>query len=102
MSNLSYLLLPLTMVIAIIVIMVFYLASLESRTFDWSWMEDPWYTGVPGLNRWTVFPYRIRNEIRRGSEGFKRTLDPMPAGLEKGVSPEEYAEHHRRKERDMR
>jgi len=101
MSNLSYLLLLLIMVIATIAIIVFYLA-LKSKTFDWSWMEDPWYTGVPGLNRWTVFPYRIRNEIRRGSEGFKRTLDPIPACLEKGVSPEEYAEHHRRKERDMR
>ena len=37
-----------------------------------------------------------------GFEAFKRAVDLMVAGLEKGVSPEDYAEHHRRKEKDMR
>jgi len=132
MENLTYLLLLLIMVVAIIAIIVFYLA-LKSETFDWSWMEDLWYIGAPGFNRWMGVPYGIRNEIRRSSEpfryalkavrmdltpeeerilreeseaggfeAFKRVLDLMEGGLEKGASPEEYAEHHRRKERDMR
>jgi len=132
MENLIYLLLLLILVVATIAIIVFYLA-LKSKTFDWSWMGDPWYMESSGFNRWMGVPYGMRNEIRRGSEPFryalkvarmnitpedertlreasesggfevfKRALDLMAASLEKGVSPEEYAEHHRRKEKDMR
>jgi len=132
MENLTYLLLLLILVVATIAIIVFYLA-LKSKTFDWSWMGDPWYMESSGFNRWMGVPYGMRNEIRRGSEpfryalkvarmnfppedertlreasesggfeAFKRALDLMVASLEKGVSPDEYAEHHRKKEKDMR
>jgi len=135
MDNLTYLLLLLIMAIATIALIPFILA-LKSKTFDWSWIGDPWpgeYMEAPWFNQWTGVPYGIRSEIRRGSEpfryalkvarmnltpeeerilreasesggvkAFKRSLDLIEACRERGASPEEYAEHHRRKELDMR
>lgn len=132
MENLTYLLILIIIVMAIISLILFYLA-LNSETFDCSLMGDPWYgehMEAPGFNRWPGVPYGMRNEIRRGSEPFRYALkvarmrltpeeerllreESKAGGFEafmrafdkvtgKHASPEEYAEHHRRKESDMR
>lgn len=132
MENLTYLLLLLIVVIATIALIVFYLALKSKMfDWSWIENPVYWeYMEYPGFNRWTGVPYGIRNEILRGSkpfryalkvarmnltpeeerilrqtseaggfEAFKRAIDAMTG---KHASPEEYAEHHRRKERDMR
>ncbi len=132
MGVLIYLLLLLIMVIATIVLVIYYLAlKSKVFDWSWvedSWhTEAPWFypwTGGPyGIRneiRRDSEPFRYALKAARmkltpeeketlreaseegGFEAFKRALDLMAASLEKGVSPDEYAEHHRKKERDMR
>ena len=105
-------------------IVIVYLAS-KSTAFDWSCMDNSWYLIDDPDDAWQDInrcaePFRYALKVARmnltqeeertlreasksgGFDAFKRSIDLIEACRERGASPEEYSEHHQRKDKDMR